>query len=81
MDEIAELLKLKPCPFCGEIPRVRMLEQERIGEKRLVLKCCMTHKITQDAPETITSWDGTTEYIRIGRSPEEKWNRREGENA
>lgn len=77
MDEWAEILKLKPCPFCGKIPRVAMLEQDRFGERRLVLECCMTHEITQDAPETILSWNGATECLRIDMSPEEKWNRRE----
>lgn len=76
MDEMAELLQLKPCPFCGEIPRVRMIEQERFGGKRLVLECCMTHEITQAAPETIISWGGEKEYIETDITPEEKWNRR-----
>lgn len=81
MDEWAEILKLKPCPFCGKIPRVVMLEQDRFGERRLVLECCMTHEITQAAPETILSWGGEEERIETVITPEEKWNRREGENA
>lgn len=76
MDEWAKILKLKPCPFCGEIPRVRMFEQERFGGKRLVLECCMTHEITQDDPVTIISWCEEKECIRTDMTPEEKWNRR-----
>lgn len=76
MNEWAKNLKLKPCPFCGGMPRVRMLEQERFGGKRLVLECCMTHEITQGEPEKIFSWNGATEYYRTDMTPEEKWNRR-----
>ena len=76
MDEWAKILKLKPCPFCGEIPRALMFEQDRFGERRLVLECCMKHEITQDAPETITSWSGAKKSLRIDMTPEEKWNRR-----
>lgn len=76
MDKWAEILKLKPCPFCGEIPRVLMVEQDIFGERRLVLECCMKHEITEGAPATITSLSGAEASIRIDMSPEEKWNRR-----
>ena len=76
--------ELKPCPFCGEKPRVSVERGEKY--KAVVVRCdnCGT-KMTIDEKRIIGYWKesrtfGTVEeraVVILGDKIAKKWNRRE----
>lgn len=68
----------KPCPFCGEIPKVGVVEFDHGYISKLGLSCCMNFEIESD--DIISYMNGkcgeVEMYRMIGLSPIDKWNRR-----
>lgn len=66
----------KPCPFCGAIPKVGVMEWEHGFVCRLTLSCCMEFEIECDDVIQVQTFNCEDEYHLIGLSPIDKWNRR-----
>lgn len=61
------MLELKPCPFCGKAPRIRIAYAPDHGTDMLVIECFTSPKI---CVRPITRWCFTEEEAA------EQWNRR-----
>ena len=74
-----EKMELKPCPFCGEMPVIKIAEWDEFGMSRMELKCCMYFEI--EAEENLFSRmiTGNGKHDRV--DPIERWNRRAHEQT
>lgn len=66
----------KPCPFCGEIPKVGVVEFDHGYISKLELLCCMDFEIESDDIIGVMNRNCEETYHMIGLSPIDKWNRR-----
>lgn len=74
LDEFIEK-SIKPCPFCGNRPKIKYLSWDMGGISTLEMECCMDFIVESDRIlriETIENQSCGT----IGMNAIEKWNRR-----
>jgi len=65
LEELIEK-SIKPCPFCGNRPKIKCLSWDMYGLSMLEMECCMDFIVESDR-----LLNGT-----IGMNAIDKWNRR-----
>lgn len=78
LDEFIEK-SIKPCPFCGNRPRISCMSMDLTGVATLEMECCMRFYIDSDDLVRIDTFAEGTQYKQIGMNAIEKWNRRANE--